>query len=119
MLSAASWMDQSGPVNQKLPLLEGAFLPTRFSVWIVLWKCEPAPFLNLANIKVGVRNWSGLISVQCFFFPPEKFYDRLEEHLKNDNSVVLSEDLKNLIFLCENKEKDIVLLQQAIDKFVI
>ncbi|KAH9405953.1 regulation of mRNA processing [Tyrophagus putrescentiae] len=47
----------------------------------------------------------------------EKFYDRFEEHLKGEKSSILSEDLKNLIFLCDKAPKEVDLLKQAIAIF--
>ncbi|OTF72854.1 pentatricopeptide repeat-containing protein 2-like protein [Euroglyphus maynei] len=45
------------------------------------------------------------------------FFERLGEHIADDKNAILSEDLKNLLFLCENSVDHIDLLKRTIDKF--
>ncbi|KAH9493690.1 regulation of mRNA processing [Dermatophagoides farinae] len=45
------------------------------------------------------------------------FFERLAEHIADDKNAILSEDLKNLLFLCDNTDDHIDLLKRAIDKF--
>nr|XP_027196918.1 pentatricopeptide repeat-containing protein 2, mitochondrial-like [Dermatophagoides pteronyssinus] len=45
------------------------------------------------------------------------FFDRLTEHIADEKNAILSEDLKNLLFLCENSDNHIDLLRRTIDKF--
>lgn len=49
----------------------------------------------------------------------EKFIDRLQEHINEEGSVILSEDLKNLIFLCENNPNEIEFLKNAILRYFL
>lgn len=54
---------------------------------------------------------------QRFGQQKQVFFDRLAEHIADEKNAILSEDLKNLLFLCENSDNHIDLLRRTIDKF--
>ncbi|CAG2170684.1 unnamed protein product [Oppiella nova] len=47
----------------------------------------------------------------------EKFFARMEEFTTNESKMIFTEDLKNIVFLTQNSEKELDLLGGAIKKF--
>lgn len=51
-----------------------------------------------------------------WFYFKALFFERIQEHMQ-ENNILLSEDLKNIILLMDDDETMIELLRKAIDKF--
>ena len=64
--------------------------------------------------SIGGNGWHHCYHV--FASITEKFFARMEEFTTNESKMIFTEDLKNIVFLTQNSEKELDLLGAAIKK---